>query len=290
MSRRPSVRPTVRPYLPLLPASAIIGLLFGGGLLLAAAQSVGLMPLVGDARFSLEAYGRVLAAREFWLGLAATTWVALAATGLAVAGGTALALLVRPVFTGKRWMVYVLQLNLPIPHAVGAIAMLLLLSQSGWLARWAYAAGVITRPAEFPALVFDPVGWGIILEYAWKSACFVAVSVLASLQAIGADYEGVARSLGAGAWQRLRHVTLPLIAPTLVSLALLVFAFTFGAFEVPLLLGQRFPSLLPVQAYRAYVDTDLGARPEAMALSLIITACVGAAALAYTLRRRPVGR
>jgi putative spermidine/putrescine transport system permease protein len=277
------------PFTPLLPVVFIIVLLFGGGLVLAGAQSIGLMPLVGAPRLSLEAYGQVLMAREFWLGLGATAWVSLAATALAIVGGTALALLVRPAFAGKRWLMFVLQFNLPIPHAVGAIAMLLLLSQSGWLARWAFAAGAITQPADFPALVFDPAGWAIILEYAWKSACFVAVSLLASLQAIGADYENVARSLGAGAWQRFWYVTLPLLAPTLVSLALLVFAFTFGAFEVPLLLGQRFPSLLPVQAYRAYIDTDLATRPEAMALSLLITLLVGIVALLYTWRR-PSGR
>lgn len=274
------------PFVPLTPALAVILVLFGGGLVLALAQSLGLMPLVGAPRLSLAAYGQVLAGREFWLGLAATSWVAGAATVLAVVIGTGLALLVRPAFAGKRWVMFVLQLNLPIPHAVGAIAMLLLLSQSGWLARWAQAAGAISQPADFPALVFDPLGWGIILEYAWKSACFVAVSVLATLQTIGSDYESVARGLGAGAWQRFWHVTLPLIGPSLVSLALLVFAFTFGAFEVPLLLGQRFPSVLPVQAYRAYVDTDLGTRPEAMALSLLITACIGVVAVVYSLRRR----
>ena len=69
-----------------------------------------------------------------------------------------------------------------------------------------------------------------------------------------------------------RFVILPLIRPAVLSASTLVFAFTFGAFEVPLLLGQRFPSALPVLAYRNYTDVDLNARPEAMAMSIVIAA------------------
>jgi putative spermidine/putrescine transport system permease protein len=62
---------------------------------------------------------------------------------------------------------------------------------------------------------------------------------------------------------------------------MLVLAFTFGAFEVPFLLGRRFPSALPVLSYRAYTDVDLNARPEAMAMSIIIAALVTVLVYAY---------
>ena len=90
--------------------------------------------------------------------------------------------------------------------------------------------------------------------------------VLAVLQSIGEDYEDLARTLGANSWQRFRYVILPLIMPGVLSSSVLVFAFTFGAFEIPYLLGQRFPSALPVLSYRAYTDVDLNSRPEAMAM------------------------
>ena len=84
----------------------------------------------------------------------------------------------------------------------------------------------------------------------------------------------VARSLGANAWQRFRYVILPLIIPGVLSASMLVLAFTFGAFEIPYLLGQRFPSALPVLSFRAYTDVDLNARPEAMAMSMIIAGLI----------------
>ncbi|MCP2821278.1 ABC transporter permease subunit, partial [Salmonella enterica subsp. enterica serovar Typhimurium] len=76
-----------------------------------------------------------------------------------------------------------------------------------------YAVGLIDAPAQFPALIFDPYAVGIILQYVWKEVPFIGVIVLAQMQALGTDYESVARSLGASRWQAFRHVLLPLIFP-----------------------------------------------------------------------------
>jgi putative spermidine/putrescine transport system permease protein len=157
-----------------------------------------------------------------------------------------------------------------------------LFAQSGFLARLAYLANLIHEPADFPIMVNDPYAIGIILEYVWKETCFISVIILATLQNLGPDYEHVARTLGANRWQRFRYVLLPLIMPGVLSASILVFTFSFGAFEVPLLLGQRYPSALPVLAYRYYIDADLNARPEAMALSVLITLIITALIAAYT--------
>ena len=88
-----------------------------------------------------------------------------------------------------------------------------------------------------------------------------------------------------------RHVLLPLIFPGLVSASVLVFAFTFGAYEIPAVLGAHYPAALPVLAYRSYTDVDLAARPEAMAMAVVI-AVISAVLIAVYLRatRRAGGR
>jgi len=64
-----------------------------------------------------------------------------------------------------------------------------------------------------------------------------------------------AATLGASAWQRFRYVTLPArVAPSVVSAALLVFAFIFGAFEVPYILGRPYPAMLGVVAQRRFLS------------------------------------
>ncbi|HLQ17842.1 MAG TPA: ABC transporter permease subunit, partial [Tabrizicola sp.] len=158
-----------------------------------------------------------------------------------------------------------------------------LVSQSGSFARLAYAAGLISGPQDFPALTHDTYGIGIILLYAWKELPFITLILLANLQSLGEDHEAVARTLGASRWQAFRHVLLPMLMPGLVAASALVFAFAFGAYEVPLVLGAHAPKALPVLAWQAATDTDLAARPEAMAMAVVI-AIVGLGLLAFYAR------
>jgi putative spermidine/putrescine transport system permease protein len=265
----------------LMPALAVIVLLFGGGLLLALLQSVGYVPAIGRTDFSLEAYRRVFSDPALGRSLLLTLWIAGVSTAVSTILALVAALTLRRAFPGKHLAAFLFHSNLPIPHLVGAIGILFLFSQSGFLARLGHLAGLIQVPADFPALVFDPYALGIILEYVWKSSVFTGVILLAALQSIGEEYEAVAQTLGANRWQRFRHVTLPLLRTGILSASILVFAFTFGAFEVPLLLGARYPSALPVLAYRLYTDVDLNARPEAMAMSVIIAVIITILILLY---------
>jgi putative spermidine/putrescine transport system permease protein len=135
-------------------------------------------------------------------------------------------------------------------------------------------------------MVHDDWGIAIILVYMWKQVPFIGLIALAVLQSIGADYEQLARSLGATPRQTLRHVLVPLVGPALVPASIIIFAFTFGSFEVPFLLGKTFPSMLSVFAYRLYVDVDLAARPQAMATSIFIALCVLSLVYLYRLATR----
>lgn len=260
------------------PTLAIITVLFFGSLGFGFVQSLGYQPQIGNTTFSLEAYANVMfserRASQFWPGLALTFWVAIASTFLSAALAVSLALLLRRTFVGKKLAVFLFQLNLPIPHLVIAVGMLLLFSQSGLVARFAGQLGMIDAPRDFPILTRDPAGIGIILAYVWKETAFFGIIVMAVLQAIGEDYEAVAQSLGANRWQRFRYVTLPLIMPGLMSASIIVFAFTFGTFEVPRILGVQHPKMLPVLALDFFLNPDLNARSEGMALSMIIAVIV----------------
>lgn len=270
-----------RVVLMLAPALIVIGMLFMGGLILALMQSLGYLPLIGRNEWSLQAYRHLLSQEAFYRSLGLSLWISLISTALATVLALGSVLALRRLANEQRWLSFIFQLNIPIPHLVGAIGILFLFSPSGWLARLAYHLGLIGEPGDFPALVFDPYAIGIILEYVWKETFFIGLILLAVLQSIDEDYENAARTLGANRWQRFRYVLLPLLKPGILSTSVLVFAFSFGAFEVPLLLGQRFPSALPVLAYRSYTDADLNARAEAMALSVIIAITITALALIF---------
>lgn len=258
------------------PAVLVIGGLFGGGLVIAVARSFNYMPVIGLDAPNLDAYRRVLSDPDFLWSFLLTFHIALTATVLSAAIAVGAALLLRGAFVGRGVMAFLFQLNLTVPHVVGAIGILYLFSQSGTFARLGHAAGIIGRPADFPALVYDPYAIGIILHYVWKEVPFIGLIVLAQMQALGTDHEAVARSLGATRWQAFRHVLLPLIAPGVISASVICFAFAFGAYEIPALLGASHPQALPVLAYRSFTDVDLAARPEAMAMAVIIAVMSGA--------------
>ena len=97
--------------------------------------------------------------------------------------------------------------------------MLFLLSQSGLVSRLFADLGFIDVPSDFPVLVRDRLGIGIILAYLWKEVPFIALILIATLQSVGEDYEEAARTLGARPLQRFRRVTFPLMRPALVSSA-----------------------------------------------------------------------
>lgn len=264
--------------LSLAPTVAIIIALFGGGLLYGGLQSLGWQPLIGRTELSLRAYASLLTseryAQQFRTGLLLTVWISVTSTVISAVLAVLAALAIRSIRRGRQLSAFLLQFNLPIPHVVAAIGVLFLLSQSGLLSRLGAHLGLLQRAGDFPILVRDRYGIGIILAYVWKELPFMGVIVLAVLQSLSENYEDSARTLGADVWQRFRYVTLPLIAPALVSSSILVFAFVFGEYQVPEILGVQFPRTLPVLAVRLFLLPDLNARAEAMAMSVLIAAIV----------------
>lgn len=278
----------------LAPAMLVLLGLFGGGLLYSLLQSLGWQPLIGQYDLSLDAYTNLLFseayAEVFWSGLAFSLWISAASTVISAALALLLVWLIYGAARGTPLWTFLLQVNLPVPHLVAGIGMLFLLSSSGLISRATAALGLTATPADFPVLIRDTAGLGIIITYIWKETAFIGIIVLGVLRSVSDTYDMAARNLGANGWQRFRFILLPLVLPALLSASLLVFAFTFGAYEVPALLGVRYPRALPVSALRFFLDADLNARTEAMALSILITLLIALVIGAYLWLRNTTER
>ncbi len=264
--------------LSLTPPLLIIGTLFFGGILYGFLQSLGYQPTIGRYDLNFDAYYNVMFseryAKLFWSGLALNLWVSFVSTFLAAVLALWGALSIRKTFFAKKICNFIFSLNLPMPHLVVAVGMIFVFSQSGLLARFFTQIGFIASPSEFPILVKDKYGFGIILAYIWKEAAFFFIILMSVLQSLGENFEELAQSLGANKWQRFRYVILPLVMPNLFSASIIVFAFSFGAYEVPAILGVNYPQMLPVMALDFFLNPDLNARSEGMALSMIIAMIV----------------
>lgn len=275
--------PRIKPYFFVLPTLGVIGLLFFGGLFEGLLHSLGYFPAAEQYQLHVNAYRKLFDSREFWDSLLLTFRVAflssLAAGVLGVLVSVCLFMLGKSAKRSRNsvWQRF-FQLPMLIPHLVGAYLMVLLFMQSGWFSRLLASIGLIDEITDFPVLINEPFGWGIIITYAWKEAPFISLMVYPVLLRIHNSWRDASRVFGAGEWKFICEIVLPLIMPAWISATFIVFVFTFAAFEVPFLLGVTYPSLLPVYSFQLYTSGGLIDRPEALAVNVIlafITAVLG---------------
>jgi putative spermidine/putrescine transport system permease protein len=281
-----------KPYLFVLPTVGAIGFLFFGGLFEGVLQSFGYFPAANHYQFKLSAYRDLIYSKEFWDSLLMTFRVAAISSLTAGILGifVSVCLFMLGTSTNGRQNLFwhrFFQLPLIIPHLVGAYLMVLLFMESGWFSRVLASMGLIKEITDFPILINEPYGWGIIFTYAWKEAPFISLMVYPVLLRIHHSWVEVARVFGADQWNLIREIVLPLIMPAWISATFIVFAFTFSAFEVPYLLGVTYPRMLPVYSFHLYTSGGLEYRPQALAVNVIlafITALLGI--LAYRISKR----
>jgi multiple sugar transport system permease protein len=82
----------------------------------------------------------------------------------------------------------------------------------------------------------------IILTSVWKDLGFVMVLFLAGLQAIPKDYYEAASLDGAGAFERLRSITLPLLGPTTFFVTIISIINSFQVFDQVWVMTEGGPS------------------------------------------------
>lgn len=108
----------------------------------------------------------------------------------------------------------------------------------------------------------------VLIAELWRATSLVLIIVVAGLQGVPKDYDEAAQVFGATFWQRLRHVTLPLLKPSLQVALILRTILAFQTFAVAqALTGQNFP-LVVGETYRWY--TGLQNPNVAAALALVI--------------------
>ncbi len=96
--------------------------------------------------------------------------------------------------------------------------------------------------AYIPWLAYPGVAFGIVvLADVWKTSCFAALLILAGLQVIPDDLYDAAKVDGAGAWQRFRHITLPLLKPALLLALLFRTMDAFRVFDLVFVMTQGGP-------------------------------------------------
>jgi multiple sugar transport system permease protein len=221
-----------------------------------------------------ENYARAMDDPRFWSSLGTTLiYVAVTVPG-AILCGLGLALLANLPFRVK-WPV---RLGLLLPWALPLVF-------AGLIFRWffEYEQGLVNaalgllgiekqRWLSTPDLAFVATCAAIV----WKSSSFVALVLLAGLQAIPAALYEAAAVDGASAWQRFRHVTLPMLRPAIVVALIFRTITAIQTFDIPYAMTGGGPGhsteTLAMYVHRTTIDVlDFGYGSALAALMFLLS-------------------
>ncbi|WP_228838326.1 carbohydrate ABC transporter permease [Nocardia amamiensis] len=263
------------PWILLLPSIVLMLALFGWPL----AQGV-LEAFRGDDGFTLANWERLFDDPYIFSALRNTLLliVIVVPIQLVLAVGMALLMQARPRFAGGHF--YLWCLPLAISELAAGLVWLSIFDNRGYLNSLLVGLGLSDDGVQW--LSYQNTGTmllAVVIAEIWRATSLVFVIVVAGVQMIPRDYDEAAQVFGATFWQRLRHVTLPLLGPSLQVALILRTILALQAFAVAqALTGRDFP-LLVGETYEWYANLQNPA--VASAVSLIVLAISLATAVFY---------
>jgi putrescine transport system permease protein len=207
--------------------------------------------------FSTAWYGQLLHNRQLLQAALLSLEVALAASSGAVVLGTlaAIALVRFSRFRGRLLLTGMVNAPLVMPEIITGITQLLLFVSMMQLFSWPHR-GFVT----------------IVLSHVTFCTAYVTITVQSRLQQADRSLEEAAMDLGASPARAFIEVTLPIIAPALISSWLLSFTLSLDDLVISSFVAGPGASTLPMVIYS---KVKLGVTPDINALASVIVCAVG---------------
>jgi multiple sugar transport system permease protein len=208
----------------------------------------------GDAGgYSLEPVRRMLSDERFADALTTTLLLVVVIVPIQFVVAMGMALVVNARLKGTDLWLYIFALPLGISELAAGIVWFSIFTEQGWLNSLLTQVGVLDRPFIFldyqrPVLLILT----IVVAEAWRATSIIMVILVAGLQGIPRDYLEAADVFGATAWQRVRHVILPLLKPSLRVALILRTILAFQVFATVIALAGSATNVLAGEAYRWY--------------------------------------
>jgi iron(III) transport system permease protein len=237
------------------------------------------------ASLSLGAYRYILTNPDFHSAFGTSLLVSTGMTVISVPLGSLLAfLLVRTDLPGKKWLEPWLLVPIFLSPVVLAFGYVVAVGPVGFFSLWAKA-------------LFGRVPWnlytlyGVILIAGLTHVPHAFLYVSSALRSVDPSVEEAARVAGAGPWRIAATVSLPLVLPSILFSASLIFLLGFELFGLPLVLGD--PAGLLVLTTYLYKLTNLLGVPSYHLMAVVALSIVALTfPLVYIQRRllRTAGR
>lgn len=170
---------------------------------------------------------------------------------------------------GKGVLEVLFIISMMSPNFIGAYSWILLLGRNGSVTKFLEKALGINMPSIYGFA-------GMLLVFSLKLYPFIYIYVSGALKKIDVALSEAAESLGCGGLKKVFTVIMPLITPTLVAAALLVFMNCMADFGTPALIGEGY-RVMPTLVYSEFVGESGGSANFAACMAtimIIITAMV----------------
>ena len=215
--------------------------------------------------FSLSNYAKFFSKKYYMVGLRNSMLICVCTTILGTLIGIPMAYIsTRFNIWGKRIINMAVVLSMLSPPFIGAYSWILLLGRAGFITKLLEKIGI-----EIGSIYGFQ---GILLVFTLKLFPYVYMYVSTALKNFDSSLEEASESLGVHGFKRIWHVTLPVIMPTILSAALIVFMTSLADFGTPMLIGEGFKTL-PVMIYERYLSEVSSNASFASTLSVIIVSC-----------------
>jgi len=174
------------------------------------------MPWLGNPFVGLDNYAEIARDPRFWAALGHTVFFTITSITIELILGLFLALAMNRAYRGRGIVRAAILVPWAIPTVVAALLWRFMFeSESGIANALLVDAGILNQPIVW--FIQTATAWvPVILADVWKTTPFVALLLLAGLQNIDLTLYEAAAVDGANGWWQLRHITLPLLKPTIL--------------------------------------------------------------------------
>jgi len=196
-----------------------------------------------------------------------------------------MALLVNAKLRLRGMFLYLFLIPLAISDLAAGIVWSAIFTETGYLNTILTRLGLI----DFPYIWLNPLEkHQLLLAVAaaeiWRSTALITIILIAGLQSIPRDYGEAAEVFGAGFFQRVRHVTLPMLKPSLQVALLLRIILAFEVFATVIAITGASTTVLAAEAWR-WQEQNQNANVAAAYAALILVLSLVAAALVVRVLR-----
>jgi multiple sugar transport system permease protein len=201
-----------------------------------------------------------------------------ASTVLELIAGMLIALLLNSKFKGRGFARTINLIPWAIPTIVaGYLFRWLLDDQFGMLTSWIHSVTGISLVVFINPLASKIA---VVLVQVWKDAPFMGVVFLAAMQGIPDDLYEAAKIDGANAWNQFWRITIPLVQPLVITMALFRAVWSLAGFDLVYGLTEGGPgvatSVLSLQIFReGILFFKFGFASAISVVLLILVAIIG---------------